>query len=334
MGFKRIEYTGDLSFEDLIELDKKVQLDLKNTSFTDIDYNNIQVQENSKVYLVSGNNISKTKLKKLSKHYKFNVVNDPDIADILIFPSYASFKSKWSSSYYQIQQYYKDKQTGYISYYVNYDSFKYEKCIIVNQKFKNVSIDMITKVKNKIIMSDLYFANLHYHLENPTKDDVNDFNYDAVKELLSSSDINNVEIGLTILKNKNIECFLFNIILIYFLQRSIAAKLRIKTVLFDKIPFLKSLPTPANASLRTLYDLKNITDLLDKNNISYNLDEMLKEIKDAKLSNTISYKEFNGLNSYTKVYLIAEIINTVHNLKNIGVEITDDQIKQLLTINR
>jgi hypothetical protein len=233
-----------------------------------------------------------------------------------------------------MQQQYKDKQTGKIYYWINYDSFKYEKCIIIDQKFQNVSIDMLTKVKDKIVMSDLYFAKLHYHLENPTKEDVNDFNYDAVKELLSSSDINNVEIGLTILKNKNIECFLFNIILIYFLQKSIAARLRIKTVLFDKIPFLKSLPTPSNASLGSLYDLKNITDLLDKNNVSYNLDEIIKEIKNAKLSSTVSYKEFNSLNVYNKIYRISEIINTVHNLKNIGVEITDDQIKQLLTNNR
>ncbi len=193
---------------------------------------------------------------------------------------------------------------------------------------------MLSKVKDKIIMSDLYFAKLHYHLENPTKDNVNDFNYDAVKELLTSTDINNVEIGLTILKDKNIECFLFNIILIYYLQRNISARLRIKTVLFDKIPFLKSLPTPSNASLRSLYDLKYITDLLDKNNVSYNLDEMLKEIKNAKLSNTVLYKDQNNLNNYNKPYLISEVINMVHNLKKVGVEITDDQIKQLLTINR
>jgi len=69
MSFKRTEYTEDVSFDDLIALNKKIQLGLKNTSFTDIDYNNIQIQENSKVYLVSGNNISKTKLKKISKHY-------------------------------------------------------------------------------------------------------------------------------------------------------------------------------------------------------------------------------------------------------------------------
>ncbi len=333
MSFKRTEYTEDVSFDDLIALNKKIQLGLKNTSFTDIDYNNIQIQENSKVYLVSGNNISKTKLKKISKHYKFNVVDDLDAADILIFPSYASFKSEWSSSYYFIQQQYKDKETGKIYYYVN-SSDKYKKCIIIDQKFKNVSIDMLSKVKDKIIMSDLYFAKLHYHLENPTKDNVNDFNYDAVKELLTSTDINNVEIGLTILKDKNIECFLFNIILIYYLQRNISARLRIKTVLFDKIPFLKSLPTPSNASLRSLYDLKYITDLLDKNNVSYNLDEMLKEIKNAKLSNTVLYKDQNNLNNYNKPYLISEVINMVHNLKKVGVEITDDQIKQLLTINR
>jgi hypothetical protein len=282
---------------------------------------------------VSGNNISKTKLKKISKHYKFNVVDNSDDADILIFPSYASFKSEWSSSYYFIQQQYKDKETGKIYYYVN-SSDKYKRCIIIDQKFKNVSIDMLSKVKDKIIMSDLYFAKLHYHLENPTKDNVNDFNYDAVKELLTSTDINNVEIGLTILKDKNIECFLFNIILIYYLQRNISARLRIKTVLFDKIPFLKSLPTPSNASLRSLYDLKYITDLLDKNNVSYNLDEMLKEIKNAKLSNTVLYKDQNNLNNYNKPYLISEVINMVHNLKKVGVEITDDQIKQLLTINR
>ncbi len=333
MSFKRTEYTGDVSFDDLIALNKKIQLGLKNTSFTDIDYNNIQIQENSKVYLVSGNNISKTKLKKISKHYKFNVVDNSDDADILIFPSYASFKSEWSSSYYFIQQQYKDKETGKIYYYVN-SSDKYKRCIIIDQKFKNVSIDMLSKVKDKIIMSDLYFAKLHYHLENPTKDNVNDFNYDAVKELLTSTDINNVEIGLTILKDKNIECFLFNIILIYYLQRNISARLRIKTVLFDKIPFLKSLPTPSNASLRSLYDLKYITDLLDKNNVSYNLDEMLKEIKNAKLSNTVLYKDQNNLNNYNKPYLISEVINMVHNLKKVGVEITDDQIKQLLTSNR
>ena len=333
MSFKRTEYTEDVSFDDVIALNKKIQLGLKNTSFTDIDYNNIQVQENSKVYLVSGNNISKTKLKKISKHYKFNVVDNSDDADILIFPSYASFKSEWSSSYYFIQQQYKDKETGKIYYYVN-NSDKYKRCIIIDQKFKNVSIDMLSKVKDKIIMSDLYFAKLHYHLENPTKDNVNDFNYDAVKELLTSTDINNVEIGLTILKDKNIECFLFNIILIYYLQRNISARLRIKTVLFDKIPFLKSLPTPSNASLRSLYDLKYITDLLDKNNVSYNLDEVLKEIKNAKLSNTVSYKDQNNLNNYNKPYLISEVVNMVHNLKKVGVEITDDQIKQLLTINR
>lgn len=333
MSFKRTEYTGDSSFDDLVALNKKIQLGLKNTSFTDIDYNNIQVQENSKVYLVSGNNISKTKLKKISKHYKFNVVDNPDDADILIFPSYASFKSEWSSSYYFIQQQYKDKETGKIYYYVN-SSDKYKRCIIIDQKFKNVSIDMLSKVKNKIIMSDLYFAKLHYHLENPTKDNVNDFNYDAVKELLTSTDINNVEIGLTILKDKNIESFLFNIILIYYLQRNISARLRIKTVLFDKIPFLKSLPTPASASLRTLYDIKYIMDLLDANKVDYNLDEMLKEIKNAKLSGSVSYKDQNNLNNYNKLYLISEVINIVHNLKKVGVEITDDQIKQLLTINR
>lgn len=331
MSFKRTKYTGNLSFDEVIELNKKIHLGLKNTSFTDIDYNNINIQENSKVYLVSGNNISKTKLKKISKHYKFNVVDNPDDADILIFPSYASFKSQWSSSYYYIQQQYKDKETGKIYYYVN-SSDKYEKCIIIDQKFKNVDIDMLNKVQGKIIMSDLYFAKLNYHLENPTKDDVNDFNYDAVKELLSSSDINNVEIGLTILKDKNIEVFLLNIILIYYLQRNIQAKLRIKTVLFDKIPFLKSLPTPSSASLRTLHDIKYITDLLTANKIDYNLDEMIKEIKSAKLNSNISYRDQNGLNTYNKPYLISEIINMVHNLKKIGVELTDDQIKQLLTI--
>jgi hypothetical protein len=325
------EYDGNLIHQ-LMNISKELINGVKNTAILNPTLDSCIIKEEEKVYFVYGHNTNKTDLKLLAKHLKFIIVDNIEDAKYIIIPYYKSI-NKYNNYFYIRQTLYRKSDDKPATW-----KDKSEECYtktLIHQEFKNVNIDILFHLEDKIIISDLYISKLVYLLKNPKKESVEDFNFDAIKELLMSSDLINVEIAINILKGKNIEPFAFDILMIYYLNNDLQIKTKIKSNLLSKIPFLHNIDNPSTATLNYIIKLKDLIKLFETNKVPYSLDFLISVIKNAKPRSTLNYKIYNWINSYydnKDLYNFNQITSMVHKLKAIGVELTDDQIKQLINL--
>ena len=329
-------YGGDLSYNQLDNINKELVNSVINTGKIDATLDSCMIKEGDKVYLVNGENTNKTDLKLLAKHFKFIIVDNIEDAKYVIFPHYKSIKNPygWENNYFRVYQNKYRKSDDKLANWRDKDEDCYYK-IGIYQYYKNVSYELLFKLKGKIIISDLYISKLVYLLKNPQRDSVEEFNFDAIKELLMSSDPTNVDIVINILKGKNLEPFIFDILMIYYLNTNLSVKSKIKNNILSKIPFLRDIDNPSTAYLNYTKKLKSIIKLFETNNVPYNLDILINEIKNAKSKGKVDFRVQNWLNNYhdnNDFYSFNEVTSMVHKMKAIGIELTDEQIKQLINL--
>jgi hypothetical protein len=324
---KGTEYKGSLSNEELVNIINSMSRDIENSKkqLINVDTDAFLIKENSKVFIVYYYNLTKRDVKLLVSRYKFELVNDIKKADVIILPSY-----KGNSHYFNIYTKYKHKLTGYTTNYISYreNDNDYNKFLWVSDKYENVNHDILEHIKDKTIITTDYLRSVAYLISNPQKESVEEYNTEALLALLQSNDMTNVNIALSILKNKNIKPILFELFMIYFSSSSsYEKKAKIKETLFDKIPFLATITgTPSNAYLDDINNIKYIVKVLKQNDIPCNLDYLIDIMKNAKISTSwrFLFDEAKHMRS------ISEINTMILELKKINIELTNDQIEQLL----
>jgi hypothetical protein len=101
-----------------------------------------------------------------------------------------------------------------------------------------------------------------------------------------------------------------------------------KNGIFDKIPFLKnSIDSPKWATFYSVSQTKKIIDILENNNIKFNYDYFLDDLKNAS-NKTGGIRSFN--NGKCSVQSLNDA-NMIYNaMLDVGVELSNEQLKKII----